>query len=70
VRAVDIRASGDRGDLLSIECQVDARDGVEAVIARTIAGRWSLHRLERQQPTLENIFLRYVGETTKEGIAA
>ncbi len=62
VRAVDIRASADRSELLTIECQVDARDGVEAAIARAVAGRWSLHRLERQQPTLENIFLRYVGD--------
>jgi ABC-2 type transport system ATP-binding protein len=63
VRAVDIRANADRSELLTIECQVDARDGVEAAIARAVAGRWSLHRLERQQPTLENIFLRYVGDT-------
>ena len=63
VRAVDLRANADRGELLSIECQVDARDGVEAAIARTVATRWSLHRLERQQPTLENIFLRYISET-------
>ncbi len=63
VRAVDIRTNADRAELLSIECQVDARDGVETAIARAVAGRWSLHRLERQQPTLENIFLRYISET-------
>ncbi len=63
VRAVDVRANANRSDLLSIECQVDARDGVESAIARTVAARWSLHRLERQQPTLENVFLRYVGAT-------
>ena len=62
VRAVDVRANADRNELLSIECQVDARDGVEAAIARTVATRWSLHHLERQQPTLENIFLSYIGE--------
>jgi hypothetical protein len=32
-------------------------------MARAIAGRWQLHRLERQQPTLENIFLHYVSQT-------
>jgi ABC-2 type transport system ATP-binding protein len=63
VRNVDIHANADRVELLAIECQVDARDGVEAAIARAVAARWSLHRLERQQPTLENIFLRYVGDT-------
>ncbi|MEQ1881539.1 MAG: ABC transporter ATP-binding protein [Burkholderiales bacterium] len=46
--------------MFNVECQTDAREGVEAAIARTVATRWNLHRLERQQPTLENIFLRYV----------
>ncbi len=62
VNSVQIRPNGTRGELLSVDCQVDVRDGVEAAIARAVAARWSLHRLERQQPTLENIFLRYVGE--------
>jgi ABC-2 type transport system ATP-binding protein len=46
----------------TVECQVDAQEGIEARIARAVASRWDLHRLERQQPTLENIFLRYVGD--------
>jgi ABC-2 type transport system ATP-binding protein len=46
--------------MLNVECQTDAREDIEAAVARTVAGRWNLHRLERQQPTLENIFLRYV----------
>ena len=49
--------------VLNVECQTDAREGVEAAIARAVAGRWELHRLERQQPTLENIFLRYVSQS-------
>jgi ABC-2 type transport system ATP-binding protein len=61
VRAVHIDASGDRA-VLSVDCQVDGRDGVEAAIARAVANRWELYRLERQEPTLENIFLRYVSE--------
>jgi ABC-2 type transport system ATP-binding protein len=48
--------------MLNVECQIDARVGVEAAIARAVADRWDLHRLERQQPTLENVFLRYVGQ--------
>jgi ABC-2 type transport system ATP-binding protein len=48
--------------MLNVECQTDTREGVEAAIARAVAGRWDLHRLERQQPTLENIFLRYVSQ--------
>ena len=62
VRAVDVRmAPGERG-LLIARCQVDGRDGVEAAIARAVAGPWGLHRLERQEATLESIFLRYVNE--------
>jgi len=48
------------------ECQVDAQAGVEARIARVVATRWSLHRLERQQPTLENVFLRYVSQSAQQ----
>jgi len=48
-----------------VHCQVDAREGIEARIARAVASRWDLHRLERQQPTLENIFLRYVAQGEK-----
>ena len=62
VKSVTVRPDAGRGEMLAIDCQVEARDGVEAAIARTVAARWSLHRLERQQPTLENIFLRYISE--------
>ncbi|MFQ5927056.1 MAG: ATP-binding cassette domain-containing protein [Terriglobia bacterium] len=63
VRTVDVDAYASDRHVLSVECQVDARQGVEAAMARAIASRWQLHRLERQQPTLENIFLHYVSET-------
>jgi hypothetical protein len=43
---------------------------VEAAIARAVTVRWDLHRLERQQPTLENILLRYVQEPLTRGEAA
>ncbi len=46
--------------MVSVNCQIEQRDGVEAAIARAVAARWDLYRLERQQPTLENIFLRYI----------
>jgi ABC-2 type transport system ATP-binding protein len=52
--------------MLNAECQTDTREGVEAAIARAVAGRWDLHRLERQQPTLENIFLHYVNQNQSE----
>lgn len=50
-----------RDGLVRAECQVESETGVEARIARSVATRWPLYRLERQQPTLENVFLRYVG---------
>ncbi|MCW5619641.1 MAG: ABC transporter ATP-binding protein [Burkholderiales bacterium] len=57
-------------DLVRAECQVEAQSGIEARIARVVAVRWSLHRLERQQPTLENVFLRYVNQTSQQREAA
>jgi ABC-2 type transport system ATP-binding protein len=60
VEAVSVGAPA-AGGALTAECRVDARDGVEAAIARAVAARWDLHRLERRAPTLENVFLRYVG---------
>jgi ABC-type uncharacterized transport system ATPase subunit len=70
VSAVTARPVPGIEGMLNVECQTDSREGVEAAIARAVAGRWNLHRLERQQPTLENIFLRYVGQTEKVGVAA
>jgi len=70
VSALEIQPNAAHSELLSIECQVDAREGVEAAIARAVASRWSLHRLERRQQTLENVFLRYVGETTNTEASA
>ena len=66
VIAVAIREVPGNARVLNAECQTDVREGVEAAIARAVAGRWDLHRLERQQPTLENIFLRYVSQAAAE----
>jgi hypothetical protein len=52
------------------ECQVDDREGLEARIARAVVQHWELHRLERQQPTLENVFLRYVAQGSRQREAA
>ncbi|HTS53490.1 MAG TPA: ABC transporter ATP-binding protein [Burkholderiales bacterium] len=65
VNAVRVQPMPGRSSTHSADCQVDARDGIEARIARAVASRWELHRLERQQPTLENVFLRYVGAGTR-----
>ena len=57
---ISIQAAASDPRMLKVDCHVDAREGIEAAIARAVAHRWELYRLERQQPTLENIFLRYV----------
>src|SRR5262249_48737390 len=54
VRSVDVRAASSDHGRLTVDCQVEAGDGVAAAIARAVTTRWDLHRLERQEPTLEN----------------
>ena len=61
VEAVHVEPATDAANLLAATCQVAAKDGIEAAIARVVVPRWDLHRLSRQQPTLEHIFLHYVG---------
>ena len=65
VTAVDVRVTPGSDGVLTVDCQVDA-DDVAPAIARAVTRHWELHRLERQQPTLENIFLRYVTETRQQ----
>jgi ABC-2 type transport system ATP-binding protein len=69
VTAVAIREVPGDERVLNVECQTDTHEGVEAAIARAVASRWDLHRLERQQPTLENVFLRYVSQAAAEASA-
>ena len=69
VTAVQLEQAGSDSRIVNVTCQVDAREGVEAAIARTAASRWDLLRLERQRPTLENVFLRYVKAEPGEGMA-
>jgi ABC-2 type transport system ATP-binding protein len=66
VQSVDVSELGDTGEVINLDCHVDSREGIEAAIARAVAGRWDLLRLERQQPTLENIFLGYISATQQE----
>jgi len=70
VRSFDVREDAAEPGALVVECQVAARDGVEAAIARAVAARFDLHRLERRQPSLESVFLRYVQDRPKRGAAA
>jgi ABC-2 type transport system ATP-binding protein len=66
VSAVRIAPSASDPRLLDVECTVTAAAGIEAVIARALATRWELHRLQRRQPTLENVFLHYVNDDVND----
>ncbi len=67
LRAVDgvtgllIRPHPVRSGVHSIDCLVRNEEGIEARIARAVTGAGELFRLERRQPTLENVFLSYIG---------
>ena len=69
MREVEIHPARGDGSLTAV-CHVDSGSGIEAAIARAVAARWDLHRLERQQPTLENVFLKYVEAPPRRGAAA
>jgi ABC-2 type transport system ATP-binding protein len=69
VRAVTLRETMPPGKALTVECDVEEKDGVEAAIARAVASKWELYRLERRAPTLENIFLYYVGTQNRQEAA-
>ena len=68
VSAVSMYPIMGRESVFRVECHVDADSEIEARIARAVATRWSLHRLDRRQPTLENVFLRYMREA--QGVGA
>jgi ABC-2 type transport system ATP-binding protein len=61
VIGADVSPAPDDHTMLSIDCLVDDHDGVEAQIARVISRSFDLYALERQRPTLENVFLHYIG---------
>jgi ABC-2 type transport system ATP-binding protein len=66
VQSVSVTDVPGQGGMVSVDCHVERREGIEATIARVAAAKWDLHKLERQQPTLENIFLRYIGTPQRE----
>ena len=49
-----------QNDLINITCNVSTEDAIETEIAKIATGISKLHRIERQQPTLENVFLKYI----------
>lgn len=70
VRGLDMTPPGGDAPVLVVECAVEDRDGVEAAIARAVAGRWELLEMRRRAPTLENVFLHYVREADRAEAAS
>ena len=70
VNAAHVRQIPGHESTCQVDCQVDVREGIESDIARVVAARWALHRLDRQQPTLENVFIRYVNAAAAEEVAS
>ncbi len=66
VQSVTVADVTGQPGMLDVQCHVTAVEGIEAQIARVSASKWNLNKLERQQPTLENIFLRYIGAPEQE----
>jgi len=64
---IDVQPCAGQPELLTVQCRIEPKEGLEAALARAVAARWDLHRLERQQPTLENVFLRYVSRAAGSG---
>ena len=62
VRSHDL-AAADASGVFDVTCHVEPdAAAIEAGIARAFAGPFDLFRLERREPTLEDIFLYYIGE--------
>jgi hypothetical protein len=66
VMGLNIRPHPVRSSVLSIDCLVHDVDGIESRIARAIMSAGELYRLERRQPTLENVFLGYIGHGSEQ----
>lgn len=63
---VSVRSSSvPNAKLLSFDCMVSDDEGIQQRIARAVTSSGELHRLERRKLTLENIFLRYVAQSSK-----
>ena len=60
VRDVRFNMISGKTDRYEVDCQIDALENVEANIANTVTNNGKLFGLKRQQPTLENVFLKYV----------
>lgn len=69
VMGLNIRPHPVRSSVLSIDCLVHDVDGIESRIARAIMSAGELYRLERRQPTLENVFLGYIGHGSEQANA-
>ncbi len=60
---LSISAKTDKSNRTKITCHVESDDNIESEIARIVIKKGNLFSLNRQSPSLENVFLRYIKES-------
>lgn len=63
VSGLSIRTHPAHPQRFSIDCLVQDVEGIESRIARAVLDAGELYRMERRQPTLEHVFLGYIGHS-------
>ncbi|MBT5670268.1 MAG: ABC transporter ATP-binding protein [Betaproteobacteria bacterium] len=64
----DLKFSSPTGkdNYFEVNCHVEALEGIEAKLAKIVTEHAALYSLSRQKPTLENVFLKYVSDGSKQ----
>lgn len=64
----DLKFSSPTGkdNYFKVNCHVEALEGIEAKLAKIVTEHAALYSLSRQKPTLENVFLKYVSDGSKQ----
>ncbi|MDG1163264.1 MAG: ABC transporter ATP-binding protein [Burkholderiales bacterium] len=64
----DLKFSSPTGkdNYFQVNCHVEAVEGIEAKLAKIVTEHAALYSLSRQKPTLENVFLKYVSDGSKQ----
>ena len=64
----DLKFSSPTGkdNYFEVNCHVETLEGIEAKLAKIVTEHAALYSLSRQKPTLENVFLKYVSDGSKQ----
>ena len=66
VKDITFSTATSKAGYFQLNCHVEAVDGIEAELAKTVTEHGALYSLSRQKPTLENVFLKYVNDGSKQ----